>query len=94
MDINGLPADLAEFVQQELQSGKYTSEKELVCEALRLLRERERRIDDLREEILPALDRLDRREGKIYDEDGLRQMADDVKSRGRQRLAARQISQP
>jgi antitoxin ParD1/3/4 len=94
MDINGLPADLAEFVQQELQSGKYTSEKELVCEALRLLRERERRIDDLREEILPALDRLNRREGKTYDEDGLRQMADDVKSRGRQRLAARQISQP
>jgi len=94
MDINGLPADLAEFVQQELQSGKYTSEDELVCEALRLLRERERRLDDLREEILPALDRLDRREGKIYDEDGLRQMADDIKSRGRQRLAARQMSQP
>lgn len=94
MDINRLPADLAEFVQQELQSGKYTSEDELVCEALRLLRERERRLDDLREAILPALDRLDRREGKIYDEDGLRQMADDVKSRGRQRLAARQMSQP
>ena len=89
MDVNGLPADLAEFVQQELQSGKYTSEDELVSEALRLLRERERRIDDLREEILPALERLDRGEGKTYDEDGLRQMAEDVKSRGRQRLAAR-----
>lgn len=94
MDVNGLPADLAEFVQEELQSGKYTSEDELVCAALRLLRERERRIDDLREEILPALDRLDQGEGKTYDESGLRQMADDVKTRGRQLLAARQMSQP
>ena len=94
MEVNELPADLAEFVQQALQSGKYTSEADLVCEALRLLRERERRIDDLGDEILPALDRLDRGEGKTYDEDGLRQMAEDVKTRGRQRLADRQTAQP
>ena len=42
MDVHELPADLAAFVQQELQSGKYTSEAEIVCTALRLLRERER----------------------------------------------------
>ena len=94
MDVHELPADLAAFVQQELQSGKYTSEAEIVCAALRLLRERERRLDALRDEILPALDRLDRGEGKTYDEEGLRQMANDVKSRGRQRLATRQTSQP
>lgn len=93
MHVNGLPTDLAEFVERELQSGKYTSEEELICEALRLLRERERRKDDLREEILPALDRLDRGEGKIYNEDELRQMAEDVKIRGRQLLAAHQMSE-
>lgn len=94
MEVNGLPADLAEFVRQELQSGKYTSEDEIVCEALRLLRAREHRIDALRDDILPALDRLERGEGMAYDEDGLRKMAEDIKARGRQRLATRQSSQP
>lgn len=54
MEVHELPADLAAFVRQELRSGKYTSEDEIVCAALRLLRERERRLDALRDEILPA----------------------------------------
>ena len=37
MDLHGLPGELAKFVAQELQSGHYTSEDELVCVALRLL---------------------------------------------------------
>lgn len=38
MDISGLPSDLATFVQEEIASGKYQSEAELVTEALRLLK--------------------------------------------------------
>ena len=38
MDISGLPADLETFVQEEIASGKYQSEAELVTEALRLLK--------------------------------------------------------
>ncbi len=94
MDVNGLPIDLAEFVREELQSGKFTSEDEIVCEALRLLRQRERSIDDLRKEILPVLERLDRGEGKNYDEGEVRKMAEDIKIRGRQRLASRSTPQP
>jgi putative addiction module CopG family antidote len=38
MDISGLPSDLETFVQEEIASGKYQSEDELVTEALRLLK--------------------------------------------------------
>jgi putative addiction module CopG family antidote len=56
--LNGLSADLEEFVEQELAAGKYASREELVAEAVRLLRERERCVKELREEILPALEHL------------------------------------
>jgi hypothetical protein len=61
----------------------------LVAEAVRLLRECERRVKELREEILPALERLDRGEYMEYDEGSLRDLIDDVKARGRARLAER-----
>jgi len=38
MDIGRLPADLEIFVREEIASGKYQSEEELVNEALRLLK--------------------------------------------------------
>jgi Arc/MetJ-type ribon-helix-helix transcriptional regulator len=38
MDISGLPSDLAIFIREEIASGHYQSEVELVTEALRLLK--------------------------------------------------------
>ena len=61
----------------------------MVAEALRLPRERERRGKERREEILPALERLDRGEYMEYAEGSLRDLIDDVKARGRARLAER-----
>jgi putative addiction module CopG family antidote len=78
--LNKLPADLEQFMEQELAAGKYASREELVAEAVRLLREREHRVNELREEILPALERLDRGEGEPLD-------AEDIKARGMKRLA-------
>jgi antitoxin ParD1/3/4 len=87
--LNGLPEDLEQFVEPELASGKYASRDELVTEGVRLLRERERRLKELREEILPALERFDRGEYAEYDEGSLRNLIDNVKVRGRARLAER-----
>ena len=42
MDLNGLPAELEQFVQQEIAGGKYQSTEEVVSAALRLLQEHER----------------------------------------------------
>jgi len=39
MHLNGLPADLAKFVDDALASGHYPSAEVLVCDALQLLRE-------------------------------------------------------
>jgi putative addiction module CopG family antidote len=41
MNLNELPRDLAQFVQQEIVQGKYQSAAEVVSAALRLLREHE-----------------------------------------------------
>ena len=41
MDLKGLPADLAHFVQQELAHGTYQSADDLVAEAVRVLKDRE-----------------------------------------------------
>jgi antitoxin ParD1/3/4 len=84
------PADLQQFVHQVIDAGSYKSEAEVVGEALRLLQERQRRIEELRREIQPALDRLDRGEGIELDEDGLDAFFEDIKERGRKRLDAEQ----
>jgi antitoxin ParD1/3/4 len=84
-----IPPDLQQFVHQAIDAGGYKSEAEVVGQALRLLQQREQRIDELRREIQPALDQLDRGEGvEIKDEEGLRLFFEDVKERGRRRLEA------
>jgi Arc/MetJ-type ribon-helix-helix transcriptional regulator len=41
MDLNGLPADIAQFVDDALASGKYPSAADLVAAALQVLRQQE-----------------------------------------------------
>jgi antitoxin ParD1/3/4 len=77
-----LPPDLLQFVEREIASGRYGSEDDVICEALRLLRERDERLEALRADIRPALEQLERGEGKPLDGDA-------IKARGRQRLAAK-----
>ena len=74
-----IPPEFAEFVDSVIAAGSYRSKTEVVGEALRLLREREGRRRELRREIAPALDRLDRKEGKQLD-------LEEIKARGRKSL--------
>lgn len=75
-----LPDDLQKFVQDEIASGRFQSTDDVICEALRRLREHERRLDELRAELQTGIDQLDRGEGIPFD-------AEDIKRRGRERLA-------
>jgi hypothetical protein len=52
--------NLEQFVEQELATGKYVTRNELMVEVGRLYRKSERRLDELRQELLPALQRPDR----------------------------------
>jgi len=83
-----LTPDQRALVKRAIESGRFSHEEEAVQEALALWEERERR----QVEILAALDEaeasLARGEGRPITEDSMRALAEDIKQRGRTRLAA------
>lgn len=82
-----LTADQKAFVRQAIESGRLLREEDAVKEALSLWEERER----TRAEILIAVDEaeasLARGEGSAITQESMRDLAEDVKRRGRARLA-------
>jgi antitoxin ParD1/3/4 len=80
-----IPPDLQQFVQSAIDSGTFHNESEVVGEALRLLQQRENRLQQLRAEVQPALERLDRGEGIDLDDNSLDASMEDVKARARRR---------
>jgi Arc/MetJ-type ribon-helix-helix transcriptional regulator len=85
-----LTPDQKAFVRQAIESGRLHREEDAIQEALSLWEERER----TRAEILAAVDTaevsLARGEGRTITQESMRQLADEVKQRGRARLAAEQ----
>jgi Arc/MetJ-type ribon-helix-helix transcriptional regulator len=83
-----LTPDQRALAIQAVQAGRLQHEEDAVHEALALWEERER----ARAEILASLDAaeasLARGEGRIITEQSMRDLAADVKQRGRARLAA------
>ena len=59
MPSDSLPPDLAQFVADQLAQGKYDSASDVVCDAVRLLREREERLVTLRAEVNKGISQLD-----------------------------------
>ena len=85
-----LTPDQEAFVRQAIETGRFRREEDAVQEALSLWEERERR----RLEILAAVDEaetsLARGEGCIITQESMRELAEEVKRRGRARLAGEQ----
>ena len=85
-----LTPDQKSFVRQTIESGRLRREEDAVKEALSLWEERERR----RLEIFAAVDEaeasLARGEGRTITQESMRELAEDVKRRGRARLVAEQ----
>ena len=85
-----LTPDQKSFVRQAIESGRLRREEDAVKEALSLWEERERR----RLEIFAAVDEaeasLARGEGRTITQESMRELAEDVKRRGRARLVAEQ----
>jgi putative addiction module CopG family antidote len=83
-----LTADQKAFARRAVESGRLQSEEEAVREALRLWEDRERR----RVDFLITLDRarasLARGEGRAITRESMRELAAEVKERGRARLIA------
>ncbi len=91
MDVHLTP-DQEAFIRQAIESGRLRREEDAVQEALALWEERER----TRAEILSAVDLAEASvgsgEGRTNTQDSMRQLADEVKRRGRSRLNAEQSS--
>ncbi len=85
-----LTPDQEAFVRQAIESGRLQRAEDAVQEALSLCEQRER----TRAEILVAVDAaeasLARGEGRVITEESMRELAEEVKQRGRARLAAEQ----
>lgn len=64
-----LTPELEKFVQEKLQSGRYSSALEVIQEALRLLEERDRidkgRLEELKQKIAEGLEASER--GEVFD---------------------------
>ncbi len=82
-----LTPDQKAFVRLAIESGRVRSEQEAIKEALSLWEERERK----RTEILAAVDSaeasLARGEGRPITEMSIRQLSNDIKRRGRNRIS-------
>jgi Arc/MetJ-type ribon-helix-helix transcriptional regulator len=87
MEVQFTP-DQRAFVRQAIEGGRLLREEDAIREALSLWEERER----TRAEILAAIDEaessLSRGEGRIVTPESMRELAGEVKPRGRARLAA------
>jgi Arc/MetJ-type ribon-helix-helix transcriptional regulator len=87
MDVQ-LTSDQRAFARRAIASGRLHTEAEAVQEALALWEERERR----RAEFLLTLDdaraSLARGEGRVITQESMRELAEEVKERGRARLLA------
>jgi antitoxin ParD1/3/4 len=96
MNVNLTP-QLEEFVHKKVKSGLYNSASEVVRDALRLMEERDRikelKLQLLREEIQRGLDDLESGRYGEYTSETLSELFEDVKKRGRARLAAKQQGQ-
>ena len=76
-----LPPELQSFIADGIASGRFRSEDEAIVEGLNLLRGRERKLEALRADIQIGVDEADA--GLVSPLD-----IDDIKRRGRERLAA------
>jgi putative addiction module CopG family antidote len=93
MDVTLTP-DQQLFIRQAIASGRLQRDEDAVKEALSLWEERERR----RAEILAAVDEAEasiaRGEGRSVTRESMRELAEDVKRRGRTRLATEPTPEP
>jgi Arc/MetJ-type ribon-helix-helix transcriptional regulator len=87
MDVQLTP-DQKAFARRAIESGRLHSEQDAVQEALALWEERERQRVEFLLTLSDARASLARGEGRVITEESMRQLASEVKERGRSRLLA------
>ena len=85
-----LTPDQEAFIRQAIEAGRFHREEDAVQEALSLWEERERKRAEFLETLDNAKASLARGEGRIITPQSMRELSEEVKQRGRARLAAEQ----
>jgi len=83
-----LTQELEQIVNKKVSSGMYQTASEVVREGLRLLVERDRRLESLRRDVRAGFEAIKRGKYTDYDATTIQKLADRVNARGRKRLAA------
>lgn len=87
-----LTAELDAYVQEKVKTGMYHSASEVIREGLRLLREqdqiRQAKLEQLRRDLDIGIEQIERGQYKVYDSEGLKRLAEEIKAEGRRRLDA------
>jgi putative addiction module CopG family antidote len=84
-----LTPDQEAFVRQAIESGRLHRPEDAIEEALLLWEERERKRAEFRSTLVEAKDSIKRGEGRLVTEESVKQLAEEVKKRGRARLDAK-----
>jgi Arc/MetJ-type ribon-helix-helix transcriptional regulator len=87
MDVE-LTSDQKAFARRAIESGRLHTEQDAVQEALTLWEERERQRAEFLVTLEDARASLARGEGRVITQESMRQLAGEVKERGRARLLA------
>ncbi|HXF27775.1 MAG TPA: type II toxin-antitoxin system ParD family antitoxin [Bryobacteraceae bacterium] len=81
-----LTPELEKLVTDKVRGGMYQIASEVIREGLRLLKERDQRLEALRRDVRAGFEAVERGEYTDYGENNIRQLAERVKTRGRKRL--------
>lgn len=82
-----LTPELEKLVNDKVTTGMYQTASEVVREGLRLLRERDQRLEALRGDVRAGFEAAERGEFTEYDASNIQELSDRIKTRGRKRLA-------
>lgn len=81
-----LTPELEQLVTDKIKTGMYQNASEVIWEGLRLLKERDQRLEALRHDVRAGFEAVDRGEYTEYDESTIHELAARVKTQGRKRL--------
>ena len=81
-----LAPDLDQFVRDKITIGPYQDANEVIGEGLRLLRDRDQNLESLRSDVRAGFEAVERGEFSTFDAGNIKELADRVKARGRERL--------
>ena len=82
------PDELQRLVSDEMSAGNYANANEVLTAGVRLLREQREEFERLKAEVQVGIDQMERGEYREYNDETLAQFFEELKQKGRERLAA------